>query len=78
MDEEDFRAQFALRGLGNVREVKARKSGLRLRLDNAVLHLIIAGSLQGAYEAATGTASRIEWELSKHGDLELEVKPAAP
>jgi len=78
MDEEDFRSQFALRGLGNVREVKARKSGLSLCLDNAVLHLIIAGSMQGAYEAATGATSRIEWELSGDGKLELEVKPTAP
>jgi hypothetical protein len=75
MDEDDFRAQFALRGLGNVREVKARKGGLRLRMDNAALHLMIAGSMQGAFEAATGAASRVEWELSKEGNLQVEVKP---
>jgi hypothetical protein len=78
MDEDDFRAQFALRGLGDVREVKARKNGLSLCVDNAVLHLIVAGSMQGAYEAATGATSRIEWELSRDGKLELEVKPTPP
>jgi hypothetical protein len=77
MDEEDFRSQFALRGLGYVREARVKKSGLRLRLENAVLHLMIAGSLQGAFEAATGSESSIEWELSGDKDLELEIKPAA-
>ncbi|MEW6554621.1 MAG: hypothetical protein AB1384_10080 [Actinomycetota bacterium] len=76
MDEDDFRAQFALRGLGNVKEVKARKNGLGMRLDNAVLHLIVVGYMQGAFEAATGTTSRMEWELSGGGRLELEVRPA--
>ncbi len=76
LDEEDFRAQFALRGLGNVREAKARKEGLRLRLENAVLHLMIVGSMQGAFEAVTGSRSRVEWRLSGDGELEVEVTPA--
>jgi len=75
MEEDDFRAQFALRGLGNVREVKARKSGLKLRIDNTVLHLLIVGSIQGAFEAVTGTSSRVEWELSPNRELEVEVTP---
>jgi hypothetical protein len=75
MDEDEFRMQFALRGLGNVREAKARRSGLRLRLDNAVLHLLIVGSMQGAFEAVTGAASRVEWELSANGELEVAVTP---
>lgn len=76
MDEDDFRAQFALRGLGNVREVKARGGGLKLRLENSVLPLMVAGSMQGAFEAFTGADSRVEWELSPSGELSVEVTPS--
>jgi hypothetical protein len=77
MNEDEFRAQFALRGLGDVREAKARKGGLRLRLDNAILHLLIVGSMQGAFEAVTGSASKVEWELSGKKELIVEVTPAS-
>jgi hypothetical protein len=73
--EDEFRKLLALRGLGNLREMKMDKDGLRLRLQNATLHLMMAGLIQGYFETAAGTRSNISWELKKDGTLELEITP---
>jgi hypothetical protein len=75
MHEGDFRDQFAMRGLGNIKEIEVGKEGLRLRLENAVLHLMIVGTMQGAFEAVSGAGSKVEWEFSEDGSLEIEVTP---
>ena len=74
-DEDDMRKQLALRGLGELKEMKMGQRGFRLRLNNAGLHLIMVGLAQGLFETAFGTESTAQWELSAEGDLEVEVTP---
>ena len=74
-DEGAFSKQLALRGIGNLRKLKRSKKGLSIRLDNACLHLMVAGMVQGLFEMESGRDSRVEWELSEEGDLEVEVTP---
>jgi hypothetical protein len=73
--EEDLRLKLALRGLGNLKSLKINKSGGSLRLDNACLHLLLIGLVQGIYELTFGVDSSAKWELSREGDLELSVIP---
>jgi hypothetical protein len=72
---DDFRAGLAVRGMGNIQELEIKKSGLRMRVDNAVLHLLLVGMMQGIYDAALGLDSTVDWEYSDDGTLELEVSP---
>jgi len=74
-DEGGIRTQLALRGLGDLREIKMGKRGVRMRLDNAGLHLMVVGLVQGLFEMAFGIESSVDWELSPDGDLEVEVIP---
>jgi len=74
-DEGDIRTQLALRGLGNLKDIKMGKRGVSMRLENAALHLIVVGMVQGLFEMAFDVESGVEWELSEEGDLEVEVKP---
>ncbi len=74
-EEGDLRTQLALRGLGDLREIKMGSKGLRMRIDNAAVHLMIVGLAQGFFEMAFDVESGVEWELSEEGDLEVEVKP---
>lgn len=71
--EEDFRTLLALRGLGKLKEIKYSKNGLRMRLDNAALPLMIVGMMQGVFETSVGEVSTVEWEFSEDGNLEIEV-----
>jgi hypothetical protein len=74
-DETELRTQLALRGLGNLKQFNIGKKGLRLHLENAVMHLIMVGLMQGIYEMVFEVESKVEWELSEEGDLEVEVTP---
>ncbi len=74
-DELDFRTQLALRGLGNLKELNMRRKGMEMRLDNAVLPLMIVGMMQGVFEAAFDNDSDVDWELSREGNLRIEVIP---
>ena len=75
-DEGDFRAQLALRGLGNLKELSMKREGMHMRLENAALPLIIVGIAQGFFELGFGIDStKVDWELSEDGSLEAEVKP---
>ncbi|MDI7252787.1 MAG: hypothetical protein QME89_09560, partial [Actinomycetota bacterium] len=71
--EEQFRKLLALRGLGNLRTLSLEGDRLRMRLENAALHLMIVGLLQGYLETSTGRESTAEWELTSEGVLELEI-----
>lgn len=73
-EEGSFREQLALRGLGDLREIRLEEGTLRMTLRNAALHLLMVGLMQGYYESVTGQDSEVEWELSEEGDLELEVR----
>jgi len=75
-DEGDFRAQLALRGLGNLKKLVMKRRGLQMRVENVALPLIITGLAQGLFEIGFGMDStHAEWEISEGGDLEAEVKP---
>jgi hypothetical protein len=74
-DEEAFRTQLALRGLGNLREMEIGANGLHMRIDNAAGHLMIVGLAQGLFDMAFDLDSHVEWEVSENADLELEVSP---
>jgi hypothetical protein len=72
-DEENMRNQFALRGLGDLRDIEVKSKGIRYHLDNAVLHPLLVGLAQGLYEKAFHVDSVVEWELSEKGELIVEV-----
>jgi hypothetical protein len=73
--EGTLRTQLALRGMGMLQKLKMDDKGLHVRLDNAVLYLILTGMFQGLFEMATGLESNVEWELFEDGNLEVEVTP---
>ena len=73
--EGDFRAQLALRGMGNLQELKMGSRGMRLRVDNAAGHLLTVGMAQALFEIAFDIDSKVEWELSMEGNLEVEIRP---
>jgi hypothetical protein len=74
-DEEDLRTQLALRGLGNLREMRVGPKGLHMRLDSTTGHLMLVGLVQGLFEKAFDVDARVEWSVSEGGDLEIEVTP---
>jgi len=75
--EGDFRTQFAYRGLGDLKEFMMGSTGLRLRLENSTLYLLVVGIAQALFELAFGRDSEVEWELSEDGVLQVEVTPKA-
>ena len=74
-NEENFRELLALRGLGNLLEMKVDDRGLRVQLQNVALHLMLAGLMQRYYEVLSGGEYSVDWELKADGGLELEVTP---
>ncbi len=76
VSEEAVRVELAVRGMGNVRELKMGKQGVTLRVDNVALHLMVIGLAQGLFELAFGLESEVSWELSEEGALELTIIPA--
>jgi hypothetical protein len=74
-DEEGLRIQLALRGLGNLSEIKMSKEGLHMHIDNAANYLMIVGLAQALFEMSFGLETHAEWELSKNNDLDIEVVP---
>ncbi len=77
VDEQGFRKALALRGIGNLRRFDMKAGGLSVRLDNAAMHLLMIGLFQGFFEIAYGAGSRIEWQISEAGDLQVEVTPSS-
>lgn len=74
-EEAGFREQLALRGLGDLHDMRLEGGTLRMTLRNAAMHLMLVGLMQGYYESVTGHSSEVDWELSEEGVLELEVRP---
>jgi hypothetical protein len=73
-NEGDFRVQLALRGLGNLRELRIGRRGLHLLVENVALPLIIVGMMQGIFEMAFDLDTDVEWEVSR-GNLRMELLP---
>jgi hypothetical protein len=74
-DEMELRTQLALRGLGNLREIRMEPDGLLMRIDNAAGYLMTVGMVQGLFEITFHVESHVEWALSQEGNLEVEIKP---
>ncbi len=49
--------------------------GLHIHIENAFLHLIVIGLVQGLYEYAFDRDTHLEWELSEEGELRVDVTP---
>jgi hypothetical protein len=73
-DVGDFRIQLAMRGLGNLRELKIGRRGLHMLVENAALPWIIVGMMQGIFEMAFGLDTDLDWEVSR-GNLRMELIP---
>jgi hypothetical protein len=72
--ESDLRKQLALRGLGNLREMEVGDKRLWIRLENACLHLLIVGLLQGFFELTYDCKSEVEWDLAEDDVLTVKVR----
>lgn len=68
-----LRRGLALQGLGNLREYTLERDGMRVRLENACLPLIMAGTFQGFFEIVTGRRGEVEWDYADDGDLRVRV-----
>ena len=69
----DFRAQMALRGLGNVVSFQVDEKKLSMHIENPCMHLLLAGLTLGIYEVAFGVEGRVGWHLDDEGDMHIEV-----
>jgi hypothetical protein len=74
---EEFRDGLAMRGLGELKELKIKRTGLQMQVENVVLPLFLVGMMQGIFELALDCESSVDWQLSEEGTLELEVLPQA-
>jgi len=75
MGRLDMREQLALRGLGNLRELRSNEKGLYFRVENAFLHLMVVGLVQGLYEMTFDVDTGLEWSFSDQGELEVSLTP---
>jgi hypothetical protein len=70
-----MQTDLALRGMGNIVELQSNVKGLHMKIENAFLHLIEIGMVQGLYEKALDVETQLEWEFSEQGDLEINLTP---
>lgn len=75
-DFQELRVQFAVRGLGNLRELRMGRDGANMRLDNSCMQLLLVGLLLGSFERAYGIDSTADWEVDDKDSLHVEVKPS--
>ncbi|MEW6554667.1 MAG: hypothetical protein AB1384_10325 [Actinomycetota bacterium] len=73
-DAGRFRTALAMRGLGNLRELKINRRGLHMLVENAALPLMVVGMMQGIFEMAFDLDTDVEWEMSR-GSLRMELIP---
>lgn len=71
--EADLPRHFALRGLGNLREILLGRYRLHAHLENPCLPYVVVGLLQGFYELVFDQAGEVEWEIRPDGDLIVSV-----
>lgn len=75
MGRLDMRDQLALRGLGNLTELRSNRRELYFRVENAFLHLMVVGLVQGLYEMTYDVDTYLEWNFSEEGVLEVSLTP---
>ncbi|MBN2027310.1 MAG: hypothetical protein JW854_11185 [Actinobacteria bacterium] len=69
-----FQQMIAVRGLGNLVRFEGDREHLEMRIENACLHLPMAGAVQALVELAyRAESSTTAWELSEGGDLDLTI-----
>ena len=73
--EDNMREQLQRRGLGYVRELDMSRKGVHLALENAATPLLSVGFTLGLFELSTGIESKVDWDLSSDGLLEVTVAP---
>jgi hypothetical protein len=71
---DDFRIQFAYRGLGNLVGIDFTEDRLHARIENPCLNPMVVGMIQGLFDGATGGQSDLEWETTDDGDLVVDVR----
>ncbi|MEW6555242.1 MAG: hypothetical protein AB1384_13270 [Actinomycetota bacterium] len=74
--EKDLVRHFALRGLGNLREIRLEKNRLLGRLENPCMNLVIVGLFLGFYELIFGQPGDVAWEVAPDGDLTIDINAA--
>ncbi len=67
------RRQMALQGLGNLRRYVVQKDHMLVKIENACLHPIMAGTFQGFFELISGRRGEVEWDCAPDGDLSITV-----
>lgn len=72
-DEDTFREQLGVRGLGNLKESVWGGESLHLLIENACLHMLVVGMAQGFFELTSGLEAAVEWSLARDGDLTIKV-----
>ena len=70
---EEFRNLLAVRGMGYLENIDVSRKGLSMRLKNAALPLMIVGMMQGVFEKAIKQDTILEWELSEHNELDINL-----
>ncbi|WP_287153954.1 hypothetical protein [Candidatus Solincola tengchongensis] len=73
-DEDAFRRELAVRGLGVLESLKPDAGGLEICLKNPCYPLILVGTVQGMYERLTGRESDVEWEVDSGGALRVVLR----
>lgn len=71
---EELRTEFALRGLGNLRELRVAEEGASIHLENSCMQLLLVGLLQGTFERTFDKDSSVDWEVDERETLRVEVK----
>ena len=74
-DMDELARQLAIRGLGDLRDLRIGPKGAHVLIDNASMPLLVAGFIQGFYEIVFGEGSDVDWEVS-NGHLEVAVLPS--
>jgi hypothetical protein len=75
--ETDLIGHFALRGMGNLREIKLERNRLCARLENPCMHLVVIGLFEGFYELIFNERGKSTWEITPDGDLKIDVVAGA-
>jgi hypothetical protein len=69
-----FQKIMAVRGLGNQTKFEGDRDHLTMRIENSCLHLPMIGTIQALVELAYRVeSSRVEWDYSEDGVLDLTV-----
>lgn len=72
-DEEAFRHELAMRGLGNLGSLQVDARELNMLLRNVCLPPVVVGLVQGMHEELYGVRSRVEWSVDEAGDLRVAL-----